>query len=297
MLISFFNYLQYEKRYSQHTLISYTTDLNQFMEYLQTAYAINDLTLVDYPIVRSWVAALATKKLNAKTLHRKISSLRSFFKYLIRQKLIAINPTLRLRTPKIAKRLPIYLQSGEMNAVLDTVSNFKEDSFEGIRDKLIIEMLYGTGMRRSELIGLTQQDIDTFQGLVKVTGKGNKERFIPLHQELLANIEKYRHAKNNKFPDNNNEAFIVTDTNSKAYPIFISRIVKKSLNIINTLEKKSPHVLRHSFATNLLHNGADLNAIKELLGHSSLAATQVYTHNSLGKLKEIFDQAHPKSKS
>lgn len=297
MLISFLNYLQFEKRYSPHTLISYTTDINQFNKYLQATYTISDPSLVDYPIIRSWIVALATLKLNPKTLHRKISTLRSYFKYLHRQKLISINPTLRLRTPKIPKRLPIYLQSKEMDAVLDTVSNFKEDTFEGIRDKLIIEMLYGTGMRRSELIGLSKHDIDMHQGVVKVTGKGNKQRLIPLHQELLAHIEKYKQAKNTQFPDNNNDVFIVTDTNSKAYPIFISRIVNKSLNIITTLEKKSPHVLRHSFATNLLNNGADLNAIKELLGHSSLAATQVYTHNSLGKLKEIFDQAHPKSKS
>ncbi len=297
MLISFLNYLQFEKRYSPHTLISYTTDINQFNKYLQATYTISDPSFVDYPIIRSWIVALATLKLNPKTLHRKISTLRSYFKYLHRQKLISINPTLRLRTPKIPKRLPIYLQSKEMDAVLDTVSNFKEDTFEGIRDKLIIEMLYGTGMRRSELIGLSKHDIDMHQGVVKVTGKGNKQRLIPLHQELLAHIEKYKQAKNTQFPDNNNDVFIVTDTNSKAYPIFISRIVNKSLNIITTLEKKSPHVLRHSFATNLLNNGADLNAIKELLGHSSLAATQVYTHNSLGKLKEIFDQAHPKSKS
>lgn len=297
MLISFLNYLQFEKRYSPHTLISYTTDINQFNKYLQATYTISDPSLVDYPIIRSWIVALATLKLNPKTLHRKISTLRSYFKYLHRQKLISINPTLRLRTPKIPKRLPIYLQSKEMDAVLDTVSNFKEDTFEGIRDKLIIEMLYGTGMRRSELIGLSKHDIDMHQGVVKVTGKGNKQRLIPLHQELLAHIEKYKQAKNTQFPDNNNDVFIVTDTNLKAYPIFISRIVNKSLNIITTLEKKSPHVLRHSFATNLLNNGADLNAIKELLGHSSLAATQVYTHNSLGKLKEIFDQAHPKSKS
>lgn len=295
MLESFFNYLQFEKRYSAHTLTAYSTDLSQFEEYTSVIYEINKLETVEYPIIRSWIISLAEQKLSAKSIHRKVSSLRAYYKYLMRHKLIVKDPTVKIRTPKIPKRLPIYAQEADMNTVLDTIDQFQEDTFEGLRDKLVIELLYGTGMRLSELIGLGDADIDLHNRTAKVTGKGNKQRLIPLHAELVESIIKYKTLKNLKFPDNNNGSFIVTNKSLKAYPIFIDRIVKKSLNLISTLEKKSPHVLRHSFATNLLNKGADLNAIKELLGHSSLAATQVYTHNSLGKLKAIFDQAHPKA--
>ncbi len=295
MLESFFNYLQFEKRYSTHTLTAYSIDLSQFEEYTSTTYETQKLETIEYPIIRSWIISLAEQKLSAKSIHRKVSSVRAYYKYLMRHKLIDKDPTVKIRTPKIPKRLPIYAKEAEMNTVLDAVPNMQEDTFEGVRDKLVIELLYGTGMRLTELIGLEDKDIDLHNQVVKVMGKGNKQRLIPLHNQLVAAIVKYRTIKSQAFPDNNNVAFVVTNKSLKAYPIFINRIVKKNLNLIPTLEKKSPHVLRHSFATNLLNKGADLNAIKELLGHSSLAATQVYTHNSLGKLKQIFDQAHPKA--
>lgn len=296
MLESFFNYLQFEKRYSPHTVTAYQTDLYQFQKYTSEVFEENVLSAVTYPIIRSWIISLTEAKTSVKTLHRKIASIRSYFRYLMRQKIIVIDPTLKIRVPKLKKRLPVFASATDMSQLLNSPTQFDEESFEGIRNKLVIELFYGTGIRRAELIALLSGDVDLANHLIKVTGKGNKQRLVPLHTELVELIKKYVSLKNITFTNNIIESFIVTDAGLKCYPIFIYRIVKSNLSI-NTLEKKSPHILRHSFATHLLDKGAELNAIKELLGHSSLAATQVYTHNTPAKLKAIFDQAHPKGKT
>lgn len=291
MLDSFFNYLQFEKRYSPHTVLAYKTDLNQFQQHAIEIFAESDLLVVTYSMIRSWIISLSEAKTSIKSLHRKAASIRAFYKYLMRHKLILSDPTLKIRVPKLQKRLPVFVGITDINKQFDLAA---EETFSQIRDKLVMELFYGTGIRRAELLGLLTMDVNTSAGHIKVTGKGNKQRLVPLHAELLRLIEKYINARNYEFENNINPSFIVTDAGLKCYPIFLYRIVKNNLSNLNTLEKKSPHVLRHSFATHLLDKGADLNAIKELLGHSSLAATQVYTHNTPAKLKAIYDQAHPK---
>ncbi|TAH27144.1 MAG: integrase [Cytophagales bacterium] len=297
MLDSFFNYLSFEKRYSIHTVSAYKTDVLQFEQYLLKEFGLEDVLKVEYAHVRSWLISLNTAQLSTKSLHRKMASIRSFYKFMLRQKAIPLDPTLKIKVPKLKKRLPVFATSSDMNRLLDAVVEHKEDNpFVAIRNQLIIELFYGTGIRLSELIGLKHQDIDFSKQSIKVTGKGNKQRLVPLHLQLISLMNQYIDEKKNTFPNNNNDSFIVTDKGLKCYPIFIYRIVKNKLSHINTLEKNSPHVLRHTFATHLLDKGAELNAIKELLGHSSLAATQVYTHNTPAKLKAIFEQAHPKGK-
>jgi integrase/recombinase XerC len=291
MVDSFFTYILYEKRYSKHTVVSYRNDLSCFQSYLLETYQISNLEDTDYNMVRSWIVTLVEDKLSARTINRKIASLRSFFKFLQKKGLIEKSPLQKIVAPKIKKSLPVFVEDKQMTELLDGFEF--EDSFQGLRDQIVLELLYGTGIRLSELIELTERDVD--KNTIKVLGKGNKERIIPMNKTLINNISIYRGEKENYMKGLNSEYFIVTDKGEKSYPVFIYRIVNKYLSEVTTVEKKSPHVLRHSFATHLLNKGADLNAIKELLGHSSLAATQVYTHNSLDKLKAIFDQAHPKS--
>jgi integrase/recombinase XerC len=302
MIDLFLKYIEYEKRYSQHTLTSYKTDLQQFSEYLSTTYQLADAGQASYSLIRDWISNLASNDITAKSINRKIASLRSFYKFLLKKGVISKDPTLKIKAPKIRKRLPIYVEEKDMNHLLDHI-DFKDD-FEGLRDKLVIELLYGTGIRLSELINLKESDINSFDETIKVLGKGNKQRIIPLNKTLFNLINLYKKKKRESM-ELGDDHLILTDTGSKPYPMLIQRIVKKYLNAgitidgnnrpITTIEKKSPHVLRHSFATHLLNKGADLNAIKDLLGHSSLAATQVYTHNSIEKLKEIFNNSHPKS--
>jgi len=302
MIEDFLKYIEHEKRYSKHTLLSYQTDLQQFSEFLTSTYQLNDPSQANYSLLRDWIAHLAENKIQAKSINRKIACLRSFYKFLLKKGSLLKDPTLKIKAPKIRKRLPVYIEEKDMGMLLDHLV-FTED-FKGLRDKLVFELLYGTGIRLSELLGLKESHINKFDQTIKVLGKGNKQRIIPLNKTLLNLINLYKDTKKAEMvPDN--DYLILTDTGSKPYPMFVQRIVKKYLNAgiiidgqirpITTIEKKSPHVLRHSFATHLLNKGADLNAIKDLLGHSSLAATQVYTHNSIEKLKAIFDQAHPKS--
>ena len=289
----FFKYLEFEKRYSPHTLLSYQTDLGQFAQYLAHIYDITDPALADHPIIRSWIVSLVQKNLDPRTVNRKIACLRSYYKFLLQQNRITKNPTLRLKPPKTAKKLPSFVPQEPFNVLLDSFDF--GDTLEGLRDKLILEMLYGTGIRLAELIGIAEADLNLASKTVKVTGKGNKERLVPLNDSLLLSLERYLEKKKTEFPDNNTEKLLVTTKALPLYPKLVYRIVKRYINLVSTSEKASPHVLRHSFATHLLNNGADLNAIKDLLGHSSLAATQVYTHNSIEKLKSIFDKAHPKA--
>lgn len=240
------------------------------------------------------MVALMDEENEAKTINRKISSLRSFYKFLQRNELIKANPMTQVRAPKIPKRLPVVITEQKMDTLLDGGFDFI-DGFSGLRDRLIIELLYGTGIRLAELVGLKDSDVDVYEQQIRVLGKRNKQRIIPVHSSLAKLIEDYKIQKLSQNFDNKSKTLIVTDNGKDVYPKFVYRTVKTVLSTVSTHDKRSPHILRHSFATSLLNRGADLNAIKELLGHSSLAATQVYTHNSVEKLKAIYKQAHPKA--
>lgn len=289
----FFKYLQYEKRYSPHTLTSYHTDLGQFSSYLLQTYEITDPAEADHTIIRSWILSLVQQNIQPRSINRKIACLRSYYKFILSQERIQANPMLRIKAPKVSKKLPGFVAEEPFNNLLDAFEF--EDSFEGQRDRVILEFLYGTGMRLAELIGISEDDIDRYQKTVRVLGKGNKERIIPINDSLWESINTYLAHKKREFGNNNSEKLLVTTKARPLYPKFIYRVVKKYISLITTSEHNSPHVLRHSFATHLLNKGADLNAIKDLLGHASLAATQVYTHNSIEKLKSIFEKAHPKA--
>jgi integrase/recombinase XerC len=293
MVEDFLKYITTEKRYSKHTLISYKSDLQQFQQFLLIEYSIANPAEVSYNIIRSWIRKLAEDKISAKSISRKIACLRSYYKFLVRKGFIQHNPTQKIRVPKIQKRLPVFVPTEHLHQVLD--GNLFDDSFDSHRDLLILELFYGTGIRLSELIELKESDTDLAAHTIKVLGKGNKERIIPINQSLYTTLKNYLEKKKNEHFSNYNPFLIVTNKGEQSYPMFIYRIVRKYLDISTTIEKRSPHVLRHSFATHLLDRGADLNAIKDLLGHSNLSATQVYTHNSMEKIKAIFDQAHPKS--
>ena len=288
----FIRYLQFEKRFSPNTVTAYKNDLDQFSQFLVSFQT--ELLNVTHQHVRTWIVSLMDDGIEARTINRKISSLRSFYKFLQREDLIGNSPMIYVRAPKIPKRLPIVITEQKMDIFLDAQDVFSND-FQGIRDRLIVELLYGTGMRLSELVNLSDHDINRYEQQIKVLGKRNKERIIPISKSLTKLIGDYQLQKLNQNFDTKSSALIVTNQGNKVYAKFIYRTVNLVLSFISTHDKKSPHILRHSFATSLLNRGADLNAIKELLGHSSLAATQVYTHNSVEKLKSIYKQAHPKA--
>ncbi len=288
----FIQYLQFEKRFSPLTVTAYQKDLNQFLVFL--ALSESELLIVTHQQVRSWMVELMDQGNEAKTINRKISSLRSFYKFLQRNELIRANPMNQVRAPKIPKRLPVVITEQKMDTLLDGGFNFI-DGFSGLRDRLIIELLYGTGIRLAELVGLKDEDVDIYEQQIRVLGKRNKQRIIPVHSSLAKLITDYKFQKLSQNFDNKSKTLIVTDNGRDVYSKFVYRTVRTVLSTVSTHDKKSPHILRHSFATSLLNRGADLNAIKELLGHSSLAATQVYTHNSVEKLKAIYKQAHPKA--
>ncbi|ADY52822.1 integrase family protein [Pseudopedobacter saltans DSM 12145] len=288
----FFNYISFEKKYSAHTVLSYQTDINQYQDFLSVIEA--DILSATHRDVRNWVVSLMDDQKSSRTVNRKISALKTLYSFLLREELIEVNPMQKVLAPKIAKTLPVFLETEKLNALLDYEGIF-EEGFEGKRDKLILEFLFGTGVRLSELLGLREKDVDFGNKTVKVLGKGNKERIIPMSESLICSIRDYLLKKKSGVIYNNSDALIVTNKGLQAYPEFIYRTVKRYLSIISSKEKKSPHVLRHTFATALLNAGADINAIKELLGHASLAATQVYTHNSIERIKTIYKQAHPKA--
>ncbi|TDG36788.1 integrase [Pedobacter changchengzhani] len=294
MLInSFLTYLAHEKRYSPLTVKSYRTDLLQFQAYAKSAFEL-DFLEIKHTHIRSFVVALMDDGINESTIGRKISTLRSFYKFLVREGKTNINPASLIKTPKVAKRLPVFIESQKIDQLLDQ-SEYFGDEFSSIRDHLVIELLFGSGMRLAELIQLNDADINLYEGSIKVLGKRNKERIIPVNKQLINQIHDYIELKKLQNFNNNFTTLIVTNVGSVAYPKLIYRIVTNYLKFISTHDKRSPHVLRHSYATSLLNAGADLNAIKELLGHASLAATQVYTHNSIERLKTIYKQAHPKA--
>lgn len=287
----FYTYLQHEKRFSPHTLTAYKTDLLQFFAF---ADAEANASFTDVFLVRNWIVHLLDEKNDTRSIRRKISSLKTYFRFLMREKLIADNPMSKIQSPKVAKKLPEIVREDSIGQLLDSNGIF-EKTFAGIRDKLVIEMLFGTGMRLAELIGISETDINGYENTVKITGKRSKQRIVPLNKELSLLIKEYLEAKKDENFANNSLKLFVTDTGTTVYPKLIYRTVQKYLSHITTQNKKSPHLLRHTFATSLLKNGADLNSIKELLGHASLSATQVYTHNSVERLKFIYKLAHPRA--
>ena len=286
-LEDFINYIKSEKRFSNHTITSYETDLNQFFNYIESEYQITDPKDISFKLIRNWISSLLENNLKSTSVNRKISSLKSYYKFLLVSNYVDINPTLKLISPKSSKRLPVFVEKDNMDSLFD--KDFFEDSYEGKRDKLIIELFYFTGMRLSELINIKTSDIDKVNSQIKVIGKRNKERLIPITFNTLKDLNEFIN-----FYEIEN--FLFADGNGKKlYSKKVYRIVNKYLTKISSIKKKSPHVLRHSFATHMLNNGADINAIKEILGHANLSATQIYTHNSIKKLKNVHKQAHPKA--
>ena len=284
-------HLSVHRRYSVHTTISYKNDLSQMADFLEQSYGVVLVKDCEPGMLRSHVVQLAVKGLTAKTINRKISSLRSFYGYLLKNEFITKDLTEKIVAPRIPKRLPEFIKESEAMEMEEWVV---EESFTAYRDYTVVELLYHTGMRRSELINLDLDDLDLNRMRLKVLGKGNKERIIPLAGNIFHILKKYITLRNDSFPGIKHEALILTDKGKRSYPRMIYNIVNRLLATATTSSKRSPHILRHSFASHLLNNGADLNAIKEMLGHANLSATQVYTHNSISKLKEAYRKAHPK---
>jgi len=283
----FLQHLQVERRLSPLTLRSYEIDLIQFIEFLSKEnIQVNQLKS---QTIRMWLVELSNQGIQNRSINRKLATLRTFYKYLLRRGDINDNPMLSIRMVKTTKSLPTYVRESEMEQLV-SLHEVPKNTFEDVRDQVVLMLLYGTGMRLAELLQLTNQQINLTAKTLRVIGKRNKERVIPMPQVLVDLILQY-----NQLNPYQNPKLILTDKGEPAYPMFIQRLVKKYLGEVSTLEKRSPHILRHSYATHLLNRGADLNAIKELLGHANLAATQVYTHNSMEKLKEIYKQAHPKA--
>lgn len=288
---SFIDYLSFEKRFSKHTITAYSSDLKQFFDFLVLKYDNPALQDIASYTVRSWLVDLMDDEHMATTVKRKISTLKAFFKYQVKTGKLQVSPMLTVIAPKAGKRLPQYVEQKETELLFKHVE-FSE-GFEGLTEELILELLYNTGIRLSELIDIKETDIDLHQQSLKVLGKGNKERIIPLGKHLVNKIQTYIQAKPTVTAMADKEYLLTTAKGKKMYPKYVYLIVKKYLSLVTTSKKKSPHILRHTFATHLTNKGADLNAVKELLGHSSLAATQVYTHNNIEKLKEVYKKAHP----
>ncbi|OSZ77336.1 integrase [Chitinophagaceae bacterium IBVUCB2] len=289
----FISYLQYEKRYSANTITSYSADLSEFFAYLNLQFGNTLLKDINHIQIRSWLAGLKDKGLTSKSINRKISSLKSFFKYCVRTEMLKNSPMTKIISPKIGKRLPVFVNEEETKKLVDTLNNSAE-TWKSLNAKMLITIFYNTGMRLSELISLKEKQIDFSRSSIKVLGKGNKERVIPVNKETIENIRHYQELKNKEL-ETSEDFLLVTEKGKKLYPKYAYLLVNQYLGTVGTLDKKSPHVLRHTFATHLMNNGADLNAVKELLGHNSLASTQVYTHNSIEKLKDIHKKAHPKA--
>ena len=289
---SFLKYLRYEKRVSPNTLLAYQNDLQQFEDFVHQTFPEVAIVHAEYGTIRAWVIHLVDLKQQAASVNRKIACLRSFYKFLRIREVIEKDPMARIRVLKSGKKLPVFACEKDMVSALD-IRAFNP-SFEGIRNQLIIELLYGTGIRLSELLQLKETQVDKRNCVIKVLGKRNKERVIPFPENIVSLIEQYCQIRNQVVESLPHDLVFVTSKGAPCYPMMINRIVKTYLKDA-AIDKRSPHVLRHTYATHLLDKGAEINAVKDLLGHSSLAATQVYTHNSLEKLKKVFDQAHPKA--
>jgi integrase/recombinase XerC len=290
---SFLQYLQIEKRYSLHTVRSYLNDLDQFYQFLLSLGLPEDPVGVTSHDIRAWIVSMLENNYSTVSVHRKISCLRVFYRYLRKEGIVKNDPLEKVVLPKRKKSLPVFIEEEAMNKLLDNFS-FGDD-FAGIRNRTIIELLYLTGMRRSELIGLKDNDVDLSDGSLKVTGKRNKQRIIPLVRPFIKRLDEYVRVRNENVTTLNNGWFFITDKGNKLYDKYVYNTVNSYLAFVTTIEKKSPHILRHTFATHMLNRGADLNSIKELLGHANLSATQIYTHNTFEKLKKVYKQAHPRA--
>ncbi len=292
----FINHIKYARRLSANTIKAYQNDLTQFCDYLVKSYDITDVAQANHQNIRSWLVFLIDHSISPKSINRKITTLKSFYKYLIRENVIQENPMLKIISPKSPKLLPSFIKESDMDQ-LNLNVDFGAD-FSGIRDKLILDTFYSTGIRLSELINLKASDVDLSNQTIKVLGKRSKERIVPITQSLSISISQYLPLRQLIMTENNlenNEYFFITKTGKQTYPKLVYRIVTKYLAYVSKNPKKNPHTLRHSFATSMLNHGADLNAVKEILGHSNLAATQIYTHNTIEKLKKIYKQAHPRA--
>ncbi len=293
-LASFIQYSMYEKRYSKHTISAYKTDLLSFSSYMKDMYEIKDVKKVEFFHMRSWVIQLLEDGLTPQSIHRKLASLKSFFKFLLREGMIDSNPTTKLIAPKAKKRLPEYVEEKQVEFLLEKIE-FPE-GYVGARDKAILELLYATGIRRAELIGLETRDVDFSAKTITVLGKRNKQRIIPLSDFTLDILKAYMNVREETFPMGHLYSLFLTQSGKTLYPKLVYNVVKKYLSMVTTTDKRGPHTLRHTFATHLSNRGADLNAIKELLGHANLSATQIYVHNSIERLKDVYKQAHPRAK-
>jgi len=291
LLDRFLSYLQYEKKYSEHSIVAYKQNLSDYSAFLESHEF--DVSSATHRQVRAYLAHLMERKLQARSINRCISSLKTFYKFLLRENVLQDNPMVLIKMLKTPKKLPEVIQANNVVKLLETDNLFAKD-FEGQRDRIVIELLFGTGIRRSELLHICDYDIDFNQRTIRIFGKGSKERLVPITTTLINSLLNYIKLKNDKGFKNKSDKLIVTDKGEGAYGMLIYRIVTERLAIISSKQKRSPHILRHSLATALLNNGAQLNDIKELLGHGSLASTQVYTHNSVERLKSIYKQAHPK---
>ena len=289
---SFLDYLLYERNYSEGTVKYYRSDILELQDFGKEM--LGDLTPsdIDAELVREWIASLMDRGCASSTINRKLSSIRAYYKFLLRRGEVVVDPLRKITGPKKKKPLPVFLREGEMDKLLDD-TDFGE-GFEGCRNHLIIEMFYATGMRLSELIGLDDKDVDYSASLIKVTGKRNKQRLIPFDEELKFSMQEYVNVRNETIPVRS-DAFFVRENGKRLYRSIVACLVKRNLSKVVTVKKRSPHVLRHTFATAMLNNGADLGSIKELLGHESLATTEVYTHTTFEELKKVYNQAHPRA--
>jgi integrase/recombinase XerC len=291
---AFINYLTLEKKYSPHTVLAYQKDLNSFVAFIKEEFKISDSKQVNYSMIRSWIVSLVGKKLNNKSINRKVASLKSYYKFLLKTNQIVENPLAKHKSLKVAKTLQVPFSEKEINAVINQFET--NGDFESTRDKAIIELFYATGMRKSELIQLKLSDVDFQEQRLKVLGKRNKERIVPLIPSSASSLKRYVSLRQDVETPASNGVLFLSKNGVKLSQTFVYRIINNYFSQISTKEKKSPHILRHSFATHLLNEGADLNAIKELLGHASLASTQVYTSNSIAELKKVYANAHPRNK-
>ena len=290
---SFLDYLKFQKRYSRHTVIAYENDLISFFYFIVIQYENTSLADIKASYIRSWLAGLKEQGMESKSINRKISALKTFFRYQQKLGLLKSSPMATIISPKINKRLPQFVEEKDIK----TLFNYVEfpDTWNGKTNRLLLQIFYNTGMRQAELVSLKESQVDKSNGVIKVLGKGNKERVLPISNELMKQVQQYITAKRSSFETVEKEMLLVNEKGNKLYPKYVYRTVTQYLSLVTTIDKRSPHVLRHSFATHLMNNGADLNAVKELLGHSSLAATQVYTHNTIEKLKDVYKRAHPKA--
>jgi integrase/recombinase XerC len=293
MLTKFLKYLQVERNYSVQTIRAYGDDLQQFFAFCGLNPNIDELTSVSHRTIRAWLSSLLSNNLSARSVNRKLSSLRCFYRYLLRNNVITVNPLSKVVAPKTTQKLPSFLTKDEASKMIDAIEY--PSGFVGLRDLMVMELFYYTGMRVSEMTNLKVNGVNLQSLTIKVLGKGAKERIIPIHPALAKLLEEYIDQRNELVPVNQMPYLIVTNTGNKPYQQMVYRIVKKYLSMVTPLDKKSPHVLRHTFATHLLDEGADINAIKELLGHSNLTATQIYTHTGVDRLKKAYKQAHPRA--